>query len=136
MTYILVADDDELLAELVRRRLCAAGHEVVTVDNGQECLAMVQQRRPDLILLDAMMPVMDGISTLHTLKDDTSWCTIPVIMMTARRSQEDVLTALRAGAADYMTKPFSPEDLALRVEGLLASKRFTADTLPQRQSIH
>lgn len=136
MTYILVADDDDILAEMVCHRLCTVGHEAVAVGDGQQLLDRVEERLPDLILLDAMMPVKDGLSTLTELKQDPARCHVPVIMMTARRSRSDVLTALRAGAADYVTKPFSPEDLALRVEGLLARKRYAPDGCGDRHSVH
>ncbi|AKM09539.1 response regulator transcription factor [Croceicoccus naphthovorans] len=136
MSYILVADDDEILSEMVRHRLVTVGHEVHTVEDGEQCLEALQTRTPDAILLDAMMPVRSGMETLIALKSDPVHARIPVIMMTSRRSQEDVLAALRAGVADYMTKPFSPEDLALRIEGLLARNRFVAGDVRMPHSLH
>lgn len=136
MAYILVADDDEILAEMVRHRLAIVGHEVVVVEDGEEALQCVGKRLPDAILLDWMMPVRSGMDTLVELKSHPTRCHVPVVMMTSRRSQADVLTALRAGASDYMTKPFSPEDLALRIEGLLERKRYVADDGGLRQSLH
>lgn len=136
MAYILVADDDEILAEMVRFRLTQVGHEVRTVEDGQALLDQVALRKPDTILLDAIMPVRSGMETLVELKDSPAHRDVPVIMMTARRSQTDVLAALRAGAADYMTKPFSPEDLALRIEGLLARRRYVGEAGCARHSLH
>lgn len=136
MAYILVADDDEILAEMVRHRLSSVGHEVVTVEDGEQLLDQMRFRQPDAILLDAMMPVKSGMETLIALKGDPVHCVIPVVMMTARRSEADVLAALKAGASDYVTKPFSPEDLALRIEGLLARKRFVSEECGLRYSLH
>ncbi|RVQ69385.1 response regulator [Croceicoccus ponticola] len=127
MAYILVADDDDVLAEIVRQRLTAVGHEVTAVEDGEQLLEQVRYRMPDAILLDAMMPVRSGIETLIALKSDPVHSEIPIIMMTARRNQADVLAALKAGASDYVTKPFSPEDLALRIEGLLARRHYAAE---------
>ena len=136
MAYILFADDDEVLAEMVRARLAARGHEVRTAEDGEDVLREVRRRQPDAILLDAAIPVRSGMATLGLLKGDPRHCRIPVIMMTSRRSQEQVLAALRAGASDYMTKPFSPEDLVLRLEGLLARKRFAAELIGAPRSLH
>ncbi|WP_066553613.1 response regulator transcription factor [Croceicoccus bisphenolivorans] len=136
MAYILVADDDEILAEMVRHRLSAVGHEVATVEDGQQLLDQIDHRLPDAILLDAMMPILSGMDTLEQLKENPLHRDIPVVMMTARRSQQDVLAALKAGAADYVTKPFSPEDLALRIEGLLARRRSVSADGGFRHSLH
>ncbi|WP_240704752.1 response regulator transcription factor [Croceicoccus sediminis] len=136
MAYILVADDDEILAEMVRHRLATVGHEVMVVEDGEEALRCVAQRLPDAILLDWMMPIRSGMETLVELKSHPQRCHVPVVMMTSRRSQTDVLAALRAGATDYMTKPFSPEDLALRIEGLLERKRHVSEDGAVRQSLH
>lgn len=141
MAHILVADDDDILAEMVRMRLTEVGHEVTTFEDGQQLLDYLAMRRaasrlPDAILLDAMMPIRSGMDTLVELKADPEWREVPIVMMTARRNQQDVLAALKAGASDYVTKPFSPEDLALRIEGLLARKRFLAAECGLSQSVH
>ena len=120
MPTILIADDDELLAALVQFKLEAAGHRVVIAENGAIALDAVKRKQPDLIVLDAMMPVLTGSEVLTQLKTDPAYATIPVIMLTARRNQEDVVAALRGGAADYLTKPFIPEELLVRVETALA----------------
>lgn len=120
MPTILVADDDELLAALVQFKLEAAGHNVVVAENGAVALEAAERERPDLIVLDAMMPIMTGSEVLTRLKVDSALAMIPVIMLTARRNQEDVAAALQSGAADYLTKPFNPEELLVRVEAALA----------------
>jgi DNA-binding response OmpR family regulator len=123
MPTILIADDDELLAALVQFKLEAAGHRVVVAADGAAALAEASRQRPDLIVLDAMMPVLTGSEVLARLKADPATATVPVIMLTARRAQDDVVSALRAGAADYLTKPFIPEELIARVESALAQSR-------------
>lgn len=123
MPTILIADDDELLAALVQFKLEAAGHKVVVAKDGAAALAEVARQRPDLIVLDAMMPVLTGSEVLARLKADPATASVPVIMLTARRAQDDVVSALRAGAADYLTKPFIPEELIARVETALFQPR-------------
>lgn len=123
MPTILIADDDELLSALVQYKLEAAGYQVVLAENGAVALAAIEQALPDLVVLDAMMPVLTGSEVLARLKSDPRTADVPVIMLTARRGQEDVVTALRSGAADYLTKPFIPEELLVRVETALFRSR-------------
>lgn len=125
MSLILIADDDELLAALVQYKLEAAGHEVIVAQNGAVALTAVEQDQPDLVVLDAMMPVLTGFEVLTRLKGNPVTSALPVIMLTARRSQDDVVAALRGGAADYLTKPFIPEELLVRVETALAQSRMS-----------
>lgn len=122
MANILLADDDELLCELVQARLEAAGHDVTIVGNGEAAVAAIAAGMPDLLILDTMMPVTSGHEVLHILKDNERTTLLPVLMLTARKGSDDVLVALRTGAADYITKPFIPDELALRVESILAKK--------------
>ncbi|MEG3085455.1 response regulator [Sphingomonas sp. PB2P12] len=130
MPTILIADDDELLAALVQFKLEAAGHRVVIAENGAVALDAVKSERPDLVVLDAMMPVLTGSEVLTILKADPESTMLPVIMLTARRNQEDVVAALRGGAADYLTKPFIPEELLVRVETALALAQLRATNPP------
>ena len=123
---ILVADDDPLLRELVRFKLEAAGHMVTFATDGDDALTAAQGKRPDLIILDSMMPVLSGPEVLRALKDDPVTAAIPVLMLTSRKSQDDIVGALRGGASDYLTKPFLPDELAMRVEGLLAGRAASA----------
>jgi DNA-binding response OmpR family regulator len=119
MSYVLVVDDDPLLGELVGYKLEAVGYEVLIVEDGAAALAAIHARIPDVLVLDSMMPIMSGPEVLLELKKYSQTANIPVIMLTARKGQEDVVTALRAGAADYLTKPFMPDELALRIARIL-----------------
>ena len=119
MPTILVADDDDLMVALVEFKLVAAGHRVIVAENGRAALDAVKRELPDLIVLDAVMPVMTGAEALTELKADPYSSAIPVLMLTARRNEEEVAAALRSGAVDYLTKPFNPEELLARVEAAL-----------------
>lgn len=114
-TKILVVDDDRILRTLLHFKLSALGSEVQLAATGLEALASVANDRPDLIILDCMMPSMDGDETLKRLKANDVTCSIPVIMLTARRGDSDAFNALKLGAADYVAKPFNPDELVLRV---------------------
>jgi len=109
MAYILVADDDEILVGMVRHRLTMAGHECVTVEDGEQLLQRMRYRLADAILLGAMMPVKDGMETLFALKGNPEYAPIPVVMMTARRSETDVLAALKAGPRTMSASPSRPK---------------------------
>ena len=126
MPSILVIDDDPLLGEIVRYKLEAAGHRITLVADSSVAVATALDIVPDLIVLDSMMPVVSGPEILAELKADERTRDIPIIMLTARKSQEDIVHALRSGASDYLTKPFVPEELALRIAGLLG-RRSAAD---------
>jgi DNA-binding response OmpR family regulator len=114
--YILLADDDTLLQELILRALRKEGFEAEAVENGELALQSVRHRRPDLLLLDAQMPVMDGFTTLKTLKADPDLSHVPVLMLTARRSQADVVQATSLGAIAYVVKPFDTRTLLARID--------------------
>ena len=116
---VLVIDDDPLLVELVTHKLLARGYQVQSAADGREGLERARVLRPDLIVLDQMMPLLDGRQVLQQLRADTSFSGIPVLMLTARKSESDVVDALALGAADFMPKPFSPDELAARVARLL-----------------
>ena len=116
MAHILIADDDDILAELVKHRLQSSGHTVEIATDGAAALDQSRSRRPDLIVLDSMMPVLSGPEVLRILREDAELASVPVLMLTARKGQEDVVSALRGGANEYVTKPFIPEELIVRVE--------------------
>lgn len=120
---VLVADDDELLLALLTHRLSARGYQVQTAQNGQDALDLARAERPDAIVLDAMMPVLDGFAALQQLKADPALSAIPVIMLTALKGESDVVAALDAGAADYLVKPFMAEELLSRLGRLLKTSR-------------
>ena len=119
MAHIILADDDELLCDLVQFKLAAAGHHVQIVTDGQKALDAVAANKPDLLILDSMMPVLSGPQLLSRLKASPATSSISVIMLTARKARDDVVGALEAGADDYITKPFIPEEFNLRVRAVL-----------------
>ncbi|MFE0022712.1 response regulator transcription factor [Amycolatopsis sp. NPDC059021] len=114
--HIVLAEDDDKQAELVRRYLEREQHRVVVVPDGREALAHVRREPPDLLVLDVMLPGMDGLTICRTLRAESD---IPVLMLTARSTEDDLLRGLDLGADDYMTKPFSPRELVARVRTLL-----------------
>lgn len=120
---VLIADDDELVAELARTHLSGKGYEVLHAADGEATLKMAAADRPALIVLDVSMPGMDGMEVLRRMSADESLRGIPVIMLTARRYQEDVMVAIKLGARDYLAKPFTPEELLARVERVLNGTR-------------
>lgn len=119
MSSILVAEDEPQTAQLIEFKLKQQGYNVTIVSNGEQALKMIGVSRPALVILDGMMPVMDGFEVLRRLKDDTKTCNLPVIMLTARSRERDVVTGLELGASDYIVKPFSPAELVARVKKVL-----------------
>ena len=115
---ILIADDDELLRAVVEHKLQRAGYATESVADGREALEAVSRLRPAALILDAMMPIMDGFEVLRRLKAAPELAVLPVIMLTALRRDADVVDALRIGAADYVIKPFNPEELVVRLARL------------------
>jgi len=113
---VLVADDDPRQAEVVRRYLIADGFDVVVVHDGQAALDEARRLRPDLLILDVMMPGLDGLQVCRTLRQESD---VLVLMLTARATEDDLLLGLELGADDYLTKPFSPRELMARVRTLL-----------------
>jgi DNA-binding response OmpR family regulator len=116
---ILICDDDPLLVDLVRYRLGARGYDVVVAENGGEAMAKIEAEPPDAVVLDAMMPVLDGYEVLRRIRESPATADIPVVMLTARRGEQDVLSALELGASEYMVKPFIPEELVARLGRLI-----------------
>lgn len=121
MSKILIADDDPLLVRLVAYKLEAQGHRVLQAADGEAALAMAGEHAPDLIVLDGMMPSIDGFEVLRRLKESAVTRDIPVIMLTARRLEKDVVAGLTLGARDYLVKPFIPEELIARLNGILGA---------------
>ena len=113
---VLVVDDDLKTVELVKLYLNRDGYKVLAAYDGVEALRLARESRPDLIVLDLMLPGMDGLEVCRTLRDESD---VPIIMLTARTTDEDKLTGLGLGADDYVTKPFSPRELAARVRTVL-----------------
>jgi two-component system KDP operon response regulator KdpE len=113
---VLVVDDEAPIQRFVRAELEAQGYQVLTAGGGAEALERVEDDRPDLVLLDVMMPEMDGFETLRRLRERSP---VPVIMLTARGGDLDKVRGLRSGADDYVTKPFNPEELTARISAVL-----------------
>jgi len=113
---ILIVEDDRAAAELVRLHLSHEGYRVLTAADGVEGLRLARETEPELIVLDLMLPGMDGLELCRTLRADSD---VPIIMVTARVEEEDRLRGLKLGADDYVTKPFSPLELVARVQAVL-----------------
>ncbi len=120
MARILIADDDVILIEMLRFRLEAAGHEVISATDGLAAWDAAVARCPDLIVLDSMMPVVSGPEVVVRFKADDRLKDIPVVMLTARKGESDVVAALKSGVDEYLTKPFIPQELLVRIDNLLA----------------
>lgn len=118
-SLILIADDEEDVRELVGMNLRRAGYDTVEAADGLQTLAQVRRRKPDAIVLDVMMPGRDGFGVCQELREDESTRHIPVIMLTAKGQTQDRIAGLERGADDYLSKPFSPKELVLRVQALL-----------------
>jgi len=116
---ILVVDDDVLLSELMVHKLVDAGFQVVTASDGTSALDQLQSLTPSAVVLDGMMPGMDGFDVLKAIKQDPALATIPVLMLTARGLGKDVMTGLSLGAADYLVKPFMPDELVDRIRAVM-----------------
>lgn len=122
MARILIAEDDPNTIKLLNYRMQSMGHETISAIDGGKALEMATKEKPDLILLDILMPVMSGVQVLRKLKSQDETKNIPVIMLTAKAQEEDIVGALEGGALDYVTKPFSFAELAARVNRALASR--------------
>lgn len=116
---ILLVDDEPDLLELVRINLHQAGYEVETADGGREGLACLRRNRPDLVILDLMLPDLSGTEICRQIRADPTLSDLPVIMLTAKADELDRVVGLELGADDYVTKPFSPRELTLRVRAVL-----------------
>jgi DNA-binding response OmpR family regulator len=116
---ILVGEDDATTRRLISFKLKREGFEVEAVENGEQVLGAAAASRPALIILDIMMPVKDGYSTLRMLKADEKLSSIPVLILSGKSADDDVVRCLNAGAADYVLKPFSPDELAVRVRRII-----------------
>ncbi|CAN7415344.1 DNA-binding response OmpR family regulator/GGDEF domain-containing protein [Rhizobium tibeticum] len=132
---ILAVDDTPENLEILQMRLKACGYEVATAADGEEGLAKVHDLKPDLILLDVMMPKLDGISLVRLLKQDVSLRSIPIILVTAKADTRDVVEGLDAGADDYLTKPFEHRALLARVRSMLRQKTLHDTVEEQTRSL-
>jgi two-component system phosphate regulon response regulator PhoB len=131
---ILVVDDEEDILELVRYNLSREGYDITCTTSGEKTLALVKADPPQLIILDLMLPGIDGLGVAKDLKSNDRTKQIPIIMLTAKGEEADVVTGLELGADDYITKPFSPRILTARVRAVL--RRGTSDPVNTTNKIY
>jgi DNA-binding response OmpR family regulator len=117
---IVVAEDQPHIRALIEYKLRNSGYQVVAVGDGTAALEKVKELMPDLVLLDVMMPLMTGFEVLAALKQNERTKSIPVLLVTAQSREEEVVKGLELGAEDYITKPFSPNELAARIKTVLS----------------
>ena len=129
MTRILVVEDDRDIGELVSRYLQKAGFAVDLISSGREALTAIRERPPDLVILDLMLPQVDGLEICRAVRTNAKTNAIPIIMLTARAEESDRIVGLELGADDYIAKPFSPNELVARARALL--RRAERATLPK-----
>lgn len=123
MAHILIADDDELIAELASEVLIDCGHACGWVTNGEEAWKLLQRKRPDVLLLDQDMPGISGVSLLRKIRQSPALYDLPVIMFTAMSGAQDESQAMYAGAQDFVRKPFDPRGLTSRIQRVLSRRR-------------
>jgi two-component system phosphate regulon response regulator PhoB len=116
---VLVVDDERDILELVKYNLDKEGYQVTVVTTGEDALAAARTKLPDIVILDLMLPGVDGLEVCRRLKADPKTRTIPIVMLTAKGDEADVVTGLELGASDYVTKPFSPRVLTARIKAVL-----------------
>jgi two-component system phosphate regulon response regulator PhoB len=130
---ILVVDDERDIVELVRYNLAQAGYRVVSAADGRQAVEMARRERPDLVVLDLMLPVLPGAEVARMLKQDEKTRGIPILMLTARGEEVDRVVGFELGADDYVVKPFSPRELVLRVQAIL---RRDEKEVPEERIVH
>jgi two-component system phosphate regulon response regulator PhoB len=129
---ILVVDDEEDILELVRFNLAREGYPIICTTSGEETLKIARAEHPDLIVLDLMLPGIDGLDVAKTLKNDPKTRDIAIVMLTAKGEESDIVTGLELGADDYIAKPFSPRILVARVKAVL---RRRVSEVPEDESV-
>lgn len=132
MNKILIVEDDQNLSDSIKYNLVKESYEVVCAKNGAEALDIARREKPDLIILDIMLPVIDGFEVCRILRKEMS---IPIIMLTARTDEIDKIIGLEIGADDYMTKPFNIRELLARVRALLRRSKMVESGMPDEQAI-
>jgi DNA-binding response OmpR family regulator len=133
MTRILAVDDEPLYQHLYKVNLEKEGYDVVTASNGEDALDMVTSRHPDLVVLDVMMPKLDGITTCERIRQFSN---VPIIIVTARGEENDRVRGLNVGADDYVVKPFSATELIARVRAVLRRSQTTEQPTQSRYFVH
>lgn len=120
MARIIMAEDDEIVGEIVASALIAAGHGVGVLSDGESALAAIRAKRPDVVVLDSHLPGLAGPALVREMRRRAETAAIPVLMLTARAGEGDLTSAMHAGVNDYITKPFDADEVVFRVEELLA----------------
>lgn len=116
---VMIVEDDRVIVALLRHMLQRRGYEVEVAEDGRAALSRIGGKPPGLVLLDVMLPFVDGFEVIQRMREEPAWERVPVIMLTAKAQERNVVRALDAGANDYVVKPFKPEELAARVRRLL-----------------
>jgi len=133
---ILVVEDEAEILELVRYNLSREGYKILEAESGEEALRLVRREKPDLVVLDLMLPEIDGLEVCRQMKNEEDTAKIPVVMLTAKGEEADIVAGLELGADDYITKPFSPRVLVARVKAVLRRKAVTAEDEQAPLTIH
>jgi DNA-binding response OmpR family regulator len=133
MTLILAVDDETLYQHLLKVNLEKEGYDVITANNGEEALDVVSNRHPDLVVLDIMMPKLDGISTTERIRQFSN---VPIIILTAKGDEQDRVQGLNVGADDYVVKPFSATELVARVRAVLRRAHTSEQVTQNRYFMH
>lgn len=120
---ILIVDDEEDIVELIKYNLKTEGYVILTAGTGEQAIKTARQSLPDLIVLDLMLPGIDGLEVTQYLKKNDQTADIPIVMVTAKGEESDVVTGLELGANDYISKPFSPKELVARIRAILRRRR-------------
>ena len=121
--FVLICDDDALLTELLEHRLGQLGYETAVAHDGGRALSLLADRAPDAVILESILPVHDGHEVLRRIRESDRLKDLPVIMLTARKQDRDIVTALELGASEYVTKPFILEELIVRLARLMGRNR-------------
>jgi DNA-binding response OmpR family regulator len=132
---VLVVDNEPLVRRLVEVNLLRAGYEVGIATDGEEALEKLHAERPDLMVLDVMMPRMDGFELLDQLRKDEMLADLPVIILSARSHDQDIFEAWRRGVSMYLTKPFKPVDLLTTTRSIFQAREFSDGLLPQGRKV-
>jgi DNA-binding response OmpR family regulator len=121
--FVLICDDDPLLTELLEHRLGQRGYRTAVARDGGEALAIVMAKPPDAVIMESMLPVHDGHEVLRRIREDSRVKDVPVIILSARKQDRDIVEALELGASDYITKPFILDELVARLARLIRDRR-------------
>ena len=129
---ILIVDDEEDIIELIKYNLKNEGYAILTATTGEQAIKIAKNARPDLVVLDLMLPGIDGLEVTRHLKKNDDTMDIPIVMVTAKGEESDVVTGLELGANDYLSKPFSPRELTARIRAILRRRRKSIPGAPPR----